>query len=234
MKADRPYGRGPSSSHKPFATTTRTTATRATNRPTSSPTRIPSTSSAWPSGRGGRSERCGRKRSVSAHCRQARCGHRHCRCLRGAVAYALDGYPIYGTTEPDGSPVKDLDWMGGHEDADGHYHYHATKAYPYLNGGFPGPGGPEGRPPPGDDRPPPPPREGRPPRADSSPTPRLAASSVENPHLHRERNRARGGENRRAGSDGQNLHDSAGIGHRRHGDVDSPQWVGSCRRVRPT
>ena len=46
-------------------------------------------------------------------------------------------------------------------------------------------------------------------------------SSVENPHLHQERNRARGGENRRAGWDGQNLHDSAGIRYRRHGDVDS-------------
>jgi len=54
------------------------------------------------------------------------------------IAYALDGYPIYGYTEPDGSPMKDLDWMGGHEDADGHYHYHATRAYPYLNGGFRG------------------------------------------------------------------------------------------------
>ena len=54
------------------------------------------------------------------------------------VAFALDGYPIYGYTEPDGSPVKDLDWMGGHEDAAGNYHYHATKAYPYLNGGFRG------------------------------------------------------------------------------------------------
>lgn len=54
------------------------------------------------------------------------------------VAYALDGYPIYGYTEPDGSPVKNLDWMGGHEDAAGHYHYHATKTYPYLNGGFRG------------------------------------------------------------------------------------------------
>ena len=54
------------------------------------------------------------------------------------VAYALDGYPIYGYTEPDGSPVKDLDWMGGHEDEHGRYHYHATKKYPYLNGGFRG------------------------------------------------------------------------------------------------
>jgi phosphatidylethanolamine-binding protein (PEBP) family uncharacterized protein len=54
------------------------------------------------------------------------------------IAYALDGYPIYGFTEPDGSPVKGLDWMGGHEDAAGNYHYHATKTYPYLNGGFRG------------------------------------------------------------------------------------------------
>lgn len=54
------------------------------------------------------------------------------------IAWALDGYPIYGYTEPDGSPVKGLDWMGGHEDADGNYHYHAQKRYPYLNGGFRG------------------------------------------------------------------------------------------------
>jgi phosphatidylethanolamine-binding protein (PEBP) family uncharacterized protein len=54
------------------------------------------------------------------------------------IAYALDGYPIYGYTEPDGSPVKGLDRFNGHERADGNYHYHATKAYPYLNGGFRG------------------------------------------------------------------------------------------------
>jgi len=54
------------------------------------------------------------------------------------IAYALDGYAIYGFTEPDGSPVKNLDRLGGHEDAQGHYHYHATKQYPYLNGGFRG------------------------------------------------------------------------------------------------
>jgi phosphatidylethanolamine-binding protein (PEBP) family uncharacterized protein len=54
------------------------------------------------------------------------------------IAWALDGYPIYGYTEPDGSPVKGLDWMGGHEDASGNYHYHAQKRYPYLNGGFRG------------------------------------------------------------------------------------------------
>ena len=54
------------------------------------------------------------------------------------IAYALDGYPIYGYTEPDGSPVNGLDRFNGHEDADGNYHYHATKTYPYLNGGFHG------------------------------------------------------------------------------------------------
>jgi len=54
------------------------------------------------------------------------------------LAYALDGYPIYGFTEPDGSPVKGLDRLGGHADADGRYHYHAQKQYPYLNGGFHG------------------------------------------------------------------------------------------------
>jgi hypothetical protein len=54
------------------------------------------------------------------------------------IAYALDGYPIYGYTEPDGSAVKGLDAFNGHEDADGNYHYHATKTYPYLNGGFHG------------------------------------------------------------------------------------------------
>ncbi len=52
------------------------------------------------------------------------------------IAYALDGYPIYGYEEPDGSPVVGLDALNGHKDKQGHYHYHATKKYPYLNGGF--------------------------------------------------------------------------------------------------
>lgn len=54
------------------------------------------------------------------------------------VAFALDGYPVFGFTEPNGSPVGELDWMGGHTDKNGHYHYHATKTYPYLIGGFRG------------------------------------------------------------------------------------------------
>ena len=52
------------------------------------------------------------------------------------VAFALDGYPVFGLTEPDGSPVGKLDWMNGHTDKNGHYHYHATRTYPYLIGGF--------------------------------------------------------------------------------------------------
>ena len=52
------------------------------------------------------------------------------------VAYALDGYPIFGYDEVDGSKVVGLDRLNGHKDAAGNYHYHATKTYPYLNGGF--------------------------------------------------------------------------------------------------
>ncbi len=54
------------------------------------------------------------------------------------VAFALDGYPVLGFTEADGSTVRGLDWMGGHSGADGSYHYHALKVYPYLIGGFRG------------------------------------------------------------------------------------------------
>lgn len=54
------------------------------------------------------------------------------------VAYALDGYPIYGLTEPDGSPVANLDECHGHETAGIGYHYHASNKYPYVFGGFHG------------------------------------------------------------------------------------------------
>jgi phosphatidylethanolamine-binding protein (PEBP) family uncharacterized protein len=54
------------------------------------------------------------------------------------VAFALDGYPIYGLTEPDGTPVEQLDAFNGHTTPEFGYHYHATKTYPYLNGGFHG------------------------------------------------------------------------------------------------
>jgi len=53
------------------------------------------------------------------------------------VAYALDGYPVYGLTEPDGSSAGPLDECHGHESATG-YHYHGADAYPYVFAGFHG------------------------------------------------------------------------------------------------
>ena len=54
------------------------------------------------------------------------------------IAYALDGFPIYGSIEPDGSPLEALDEYNGHLGSDGVYHYHGTTTYPYLNGGLVG------------------------------------------------------------------------------------------------
>lgn len=54
------------------------------------------------------------------------------------IAFALDGFSLYGLTEPDGSPVTKLDEFNGHFDKSGGYHYHATKTYPYVNGGLRG------------------------------------------------------------------------------------------------
>lgn len=54
------------------------------------------------------------------------------------IAYALDGYAIYGLTEPDGSQPAGLDSFNGHSTAALSYHYHASTKYPYVNGGFHG------------------------------------------------------------------------------------------------
>lgn len=52
-------------------------------------------------------------------------------------AYAFDGHPIYGSSEPDGSIPADLDACGGHigptaEFPDDIYHYHASLEFPNL------------------------------------------------------------------------------------------------------
>ncbi|WP_236622076.1 YHYH protein [Novipirellula maiorica] len=52
------------------------------------------------------------------------------------IAYALDGYPIFGYQDEQATDFAPLDNLGGHKDASGNYHYHAQKTYPYLNGGF--------------------------------------------------------------------------------------------------
>ena len=73
------------------------------------------------------------------------------------IAYALDGFPLYGLFDPDARPGEDkacplggtdrLDELNGHFGAparDAHagtrglYHYHASLQYPYINGGVRG------------------------------------------------------------------------------------------------
>ncbi|NDA63288.1 MAG: YHYH protein [Chitinophagia bacterium] len=52
------------------------------------------------------------------------------------VAYALDGFAVYGTVEPDGSALLPLDANHGHYWTNGVYHYHgtATPVAPYMIG----------------------------------------------------------------------------------------------------
>ena len=52
------------------------------------------------------------------------------------IAFALDGYPILGFQSKEESVKSKLDWLNGHKDEKGNYHYHSTTDYPYLNGGF--------------------------------------------------------------------------------------------------
>lgn len=55
---------------------------------------------------------------------------------RKPLAWALDGYPIFGFQDKNDPDYAPLDRWNGHKDKDGNYHYHSTKTYPYLNGGF--------------------------------------------------------------------------------------------------
>ncbi|MEI7802799.1 MAG: T9SS type A sorting domain-containing protein, partial [Bacteroidota bacterium] len=47
------------------------------------------------------------------------------------IAFALDGYAVYGSVEPDGTPMQTLDANHGHL-FNGVYHYHGTVAAPYM------------------------------------------------------------------------------------------------------
>ena len=65
----------------------------------------------------------------------------HLQSIVGAgqpIAYALDGYPILGLTEGNGTQPVGLDAFNGHSTASVGYHYHASTKYPYVNGGFHG------------------------------------------------------------------------------------------------
>jgi len=54
------------------------------------------------------------------------------------IAFALDGYGIYGNKEPDGTAMATLDANHGHTWKDGRYHYHGTAAAPYMIGNMVG------------------------------------------------------------------------------------------------
>jgi len=54
------------------------------------------------------------------------------------LAFALDGFAIYGKHEPDGSTMQVLDNCNGHLYGDNSYHYHASSQYPYSIGAFRG------------------------------------------------------------------------------------------------
>ena len=54
------------------------------------------------------------------------------------IAFAFDGFAVYGTLEPDGSAMRNLDANHGHYGTDGVYHYHGTATAPYMIGNFVG------------------------------------------------------------------------------------------------
>ncbi|GAB5553162.1 MAG: hypothetical protein Sapg2KO_27530 [Saprospiraceae bacterium] len=54
------------------------------------------------------------------------------------IAFALDGFAVYGQLESDGTAMKPLDPYNGHLGANGVYHYHGTTTYPYMIGSMVG------------------------------------------------------------------------------------------------
>ena len=54
------------------------------------------------------------------------------------IAFALDGFAVYGAKEPDGSTMKSLDESHGHVGSNSVYHYHGTNDYPYVIGSMKG------------------------------------------------------------------------------------------------
>jgi hypothetical protein len=54
------------------------------------------------------------------------------------IAFALDGFPVYGTKEPNGTSMSALDTCHGHIGSNGNYHYHGTVDYPYVIGAMKG------------------------------------------------------------------------------------------------
>jgi hypothetical protein len=79
------------------------------------------------------------------HCGRADDYHYHAAPLHlssaaglNPIAFALDGFAVYGSSEPDGSAMKSLDTCHGHVGTNGVYHYHGTSNYPYVVGAMRG------------------------------------------------------------------------------------------------
>ena len=54
------------------------------------------------------------------------------------IAYALDGFAVYGANEPNGQAMTALDGNHGHYGSNGVYHYHGTSTAPYMIGNMVG------------------------------------------------------------------------------------------------
>ena len=54
------------------------------------------------------------------------------------IAFALDGFAVFGAKEPDGTAMQPLDTCHGHIYNNGVYHYHGTGNYPYVIGAMKG------------------------------------------------------------------------------------------------
>ena len=54
------------------------------------------------------------------------------------IAFALDGFAVYGSKEPNGNSMNALDSCHGHMGDDAIYHYHGTNTYPYVVGAMKG------------------------------------------------------------------------------------------------
>ncbi len=50
------------------------------------------------------------------------------------IAFGLDGFAVYGATEPSGGTMQTLDENHGHLGSNGVYHYHGTTEAPYMIG----------------------------------------------------------------------------------------------------
>jgi hypothetical protein len=95
--------------------------------------------------RGEDSYKIGELDNWGGHCGKADDYHYHAAPLHLAtvsgklpIAYALDGFPVYGDKEPDGTAATTLDTCHGHSWNTNQYHYHGTTTYPYVVGAMRG------------------------------------------------------------------------------------------------